>query len=74
MPKYKTLDQHVVYRHQVIEPDTEVDVPKTDVHIWEELVDLKVAVRVAEPNKPTAKERAALEKAANVAEPSEGSA
>ena len=77
MLKYKTLDQHVVYKGKYIEPDTEVEIPDDDVHIWEELVDLKVAVRVAEPKEATADEGdelAALEEAAQVAEPPEGAA
>jgi len=71
MSKYKTLDQHVVYHGQVIEPDTEVEVhTEKDKAIWEELVALKVAVRVgARRKKATAKEQAVLKEAAKVAEP-----
>jgi len=47
--RYRTLDQHVVYRGQTIEPYTPVDVPEEDEAIWEELVDLKVAEPVSEP-------------------------
>lgn len=43
--KYRTLDQHVIYRGKTIEPDTPVDVPEEDEAIWKELVTLKVAVR-----------------------------
>ena len=56
MRKYRTLDQHVIYQHQRIEPDTEVDVPDDDVHIWDELVDLRVAVRVSPKKKKPSSE------------------
>ena len=71
MRKYKTLDQHVVYHGQTIEPDTEVEVDtEKDEAIWEELVDLKVAVRVdTKRKKATAKEQVVLEEAAKIAEP-----
>lgn len=76
MRKYRTLDQHVVYHGQVIEPDTEVEVhTEKDKAIWDELVDLKVAVRVAaKRKKATAEELAVLEETAEIAEPQEAAA
>jgi len=48
MPKYATLDQHIKYRGQYIQPYTEVDVPEDDIPIWDELVTLHVAEKLTE--------------------------
>ena len=48
MPKYKTLDQHVKYQGQYIEPYTEVDVPEDNAHLWDELVNLHIAKKLTE--------------------------
>lgn len=58
--KYRTLDQHVIYRGKTIEPYTRVNVPEEDEAIWEELVSLNVAERDEED---------AIEEEAKLAEP-----
>lgn len=49
MPKYITLDQHIMCNHELFEPGTEVEVSPEDVPTWEQLVKLKVAERVTSP-------------------------
>lgn len=54
MPKYRTLDQHVKYRGELLPPDTEISVIKGDVKVWDELVRLRAAVKVGRTLKEAA--------------------
>lgn len=47
MPKYKTLDQHVKWKGQLLPPGTEVTATGDDAKIWEGLVAMKVAEKLA---------------------------
>jgi len=57
MPKYATLDQHIKYRGQYIQPYTEVDVPEDDIPIWDELVTLHVAEKLTEKEEESPPEK-----------------
>lgn len=46
MPRYRTLDQHIVWKGVMLEPGTEVTVAPEDEPVWEHLVDIKVAEKV----------------------------
>lgn len=52
--KYLTVDQHIKWKGVYIAPGTTVTVKREDQEVWDKLVRLKVAVRVAP--KPSAEE------------------
>ena len=52
MPRYTTLDQHVKWHGEYIEPYTAVDVSEDDMRLWDELVDLHIAKKLTEKEEP----------------------